>query len=398
MINVSKLYCGAPGHSDQLRYSNDDSIGPVVVYNCTPECNLGCRHCYSFSEKAASDATLTTQQAKDLLGQLKAERVPVVLFSGGEPLLRKDIFQLLEYACYLNLTTAISTNGTLITPEIAKKLTDANVSYAGISIDGPEGFHDDFRRCAGSHKAALAGLENCRNQGIKTGLRFTITTENSRHITFIFELAVSLGTRRICFYHLIGAGRAKQLIDRRPSAAQSRRIVDTIITETKKYTDQNLLDEVLTVGNHADGPYLLLKLEKTARENPAKTKTLEQTRKLLTANGGNRIGEKIIAVGHDGNVYPDQFWTNYSLGSIKQNSFRKIRKTTSDPVMYNLLHKDTFVHRRCRQCRFFSLCKGNYRFLTKNPNSENWLNEPPCYLTDEEILHKPQITNQEILL
>jgi radical SAM protein with 4Fe4S-binding SPASM domain len=389
MINISKLYCGRGGESDALRYSaadssavalaKADSFGPVVVYNCTLKCNLKCLHCYSFSQTNRCADELDTAEAKKLLSQLTEVNCPAVLFSGGEPLLREDLFELLAEANRLNLRTVISTNGTLIDSAAADKLAQAKVSYVGVSIDGDEEFHDKFRASKGSFKAAVMGIENCQKAGIKTGLRFTITKSNAGQIPFVFELAASAGVRRICFYHLIRTGRAKKLNSQTPTPQQTRRVVDTIIEKTSECAQENIINEVLTVGNHADGPFLLLKM---LRENNA---NFETARKLLLSNGGNKTGEKIGCVSFNGSVHPDQFWQNYSLGSIKNKTFKAIWKNPDEPVLNKLRNKTKFADKRCLKCKWLDLCKGNFRFLDSRANDEYWLNEPACYLTDEEI-------------
>jgi len=379
MINISKLYCGLAGDSDHLRYSANNSVGPVIAFNCTSRCNLYCLHCYSSSQANQKSEELTTAQAKQLLAQLVEVNCPVVLFSGGEPLLRGDLFELLAEAKRLGLRTVISSNGTLIDSVTAKQLTEVGVSYVGISIDGTEEFHDKFRQVAGCFKAALEGIKNCKKAGIKTGLRFTITKANAEQIPAVFDIAASSDIRRICFYHLIRAGRAEKLDSFAPIAEQNRRVLDVIIERTKDFVARDLIDEVLTVDNHADGPYLLTKLIKV--NNPR----YESARKLLLANGGNKVGEKIGCVGWDGNVYPDQFWRNYSLGSIKDKTFKQIWENSADPVLNKLRNKLQFADPRCLWCKWFDLCKGNYRFLTSKADDKYWLNEPACYLTDEEI-------------
>jgi radical SAM protein with 4Fe4S-binding SPASM domain len=389
MINISKLYCGRGGESDALRYSaadssavalaKADSAGPVVVYNCTSKCNLKCLHCYSSSQTSRCDDELDTAEAKKLLSQLAEVNCPVVLFSGGEPLLREDLFELLAEANRLNLRTVISTNGTLIDSAAADKLAQAGVSYAGVSIDGDEKSHDKFRASKGSFKTALTGIENCQKAGIKTGLRFTITKSNAGQIPFVFELAASIGSRRICFYHLIRTGRAKELNGQTLTPQQTRQAVDTIIEKTDECVRKNLVDEVLTVGNHADGPFLLLKLLKENNTN------FETARKLLLANGGNKTGEKIGCVSFNGSVHPDQFWHNYSLGNTRDKTFRQIWANEDEPVISKLRNKKKFADQRCLRCKWLDLCKGNFRFLGPDPADKNWLNEPACYLADAEI-------------
>ena len=384
MINISKLYCGLAGTSDDLRYSAK-TFGPVVVFNCTNQCNLNCLHCYSSSGPDSVTNLLTIEQAEKLFTELSELKSPVILFSGGEPLLRNDLFELLIAAGKRNLQIVLSTNGTLIDADTAKRLADAGVSYIGISIDGDKNFHDSFRQKKGCFDAALEAFENCRKAGLRTGLRFTITRQNCNQIPFIFELAAEEGIRRICFYHLIRTGRAKNLEGQTLNPVDTRKTVDTIIDKISYYVKKGLIDEVLTVGNHCDGPYLLLRMQKETKNSKLKTQNFSKAKELLQINGGNRIGEKIVCIGPDGNVYPDQFWCNYSIGNIKDKSFKDIWNNSEDMALNKLRNKSKFADKRCLSCKWFDYCRGNYRFLGADTADENWLNEPACYLTDREI-------------
>ena len=378
MINVSKLYSGTPGQSDELRYEHTPSTGPIVVYNCTPRCNLRCLHCYSTSDCARRDAELDTTQAKKFLADTLEINAPVVLFSGGEPLLRPDLLELLAEAKRLGLRTVISTNGTLIDEQIAAKLKDASLSYIGISLDGPEQIHDEFRQSKGAFKATLKGIQNCLNAGLRTGLRFTITKTNHLQVPLVYDIAAENKIRRICFYHLIRSGRATKLEAEVLAPQETRDTVDTILQKTDEAVCKDLVEEVLTVGNHADGPYLLVKMQRQG-------KSIDPAKRLLLKNGGNRIGQGIVCVGWDGAVYADQFWRAYSLGNVTEKSFKEIWTNEDEPVLNKLRNKDKFADKRCQKCKWFDLCKGNFRFLGPDPADKNWLLEPPCYLTDDEI-------------
>jgi len=379
MINISKLYCGLGGQSDDLRYRKDRDVGPVIAYNCTKRCNLRCRHCYSASDSGCADREMTTEQAVQFLAQLKDANAPVCLFSGGEPLLRTDLFELLGEAQRIGMPTVISTNGTQIDADKARRFRELALRYVGISLDGQEPFHDTFRQVKGSFRAALTGIENCRQAGLRTGLRFTVTGANADQVPAVFDIARDIGVRRICFYHLVRSGRAVQMQEQGPGRDQTRQVLDTIIDRTREAVERDLVEEVLTVGNHADGPYLLLRMQ---RENHP---GFEKAKELLLANGGNRVGDKIACVAWDGTVYPDQFWRNYPLGNVTERPFKEIWSNTAEPVLAKLRNKDTFADSRCLKCQWFRLCKGNYRFLDSDPSDAQWRNEPACYLTDEEI-------------
>ena len=293
--------------------------------------------------------------------------------------MREDLPELMAKAVELKLRVVISTNGTLITESMAGLLAGIGVSYVGVSLDGPQPVHDFFRTLKGSYDATIKGIENCCSKGIKTGLRFTITRHNHEYVDKIFDIAKDTGVRRICFYHLLRTGRAEDMDGDYLDAGALRAALDTIIRRTGELVRSGLIDEVLTVGNHADGAYLLLKMME--EKHPA----YEQARQLLVANGGNRSGQNIACVGWEGNVYADQFWRNYAIGNVRGNSFAQIWDNPADPVLRMLRNKKQYADIRCQRCKWFELCGGNSRFLGTDPAIRNWRLEPPCYLNDDEI-------------
>ena len=183
MINLTKLWCNLPGSMDQLRYSHTAHQRPVVVWNTTRRCNLHCMHCYSQSENKAFPNELTTAEAKDFIADIADFGVPVLLFSGGEPMLRGDLFELAKTASDAGIRTVMSTNGTLITEEAAQKIKNAGFSYVGVSLDGIGETNDKFRGITGAFNGAVQGIRNCMGAGIKTGLRLTVSKYNVQRCT-----------------------------------------------------------------------------------------------------------------------------------------------------------------------------------------------------------------------
>ncbi|MEQ8212660.1 MAG: radical SAM protein, partial [Smithellaceae bacterium] len=330
MIGISKLYCGAVEPSDVLRYGRQsDKLPshllqfsadkkPVVVWNMTRRCNLKCIHCYSNSADIDYADELTTDEGKELITDLAAFGSPVILFSGGEPLMRRDLFELARYATEKGMRAVISTNGTLITNEVAAKLKEIGLSYVGVSLDGLEKTHDRFRGKKGAFAAALEGIRNCRRAGVKVGIRFTVNKHNLHDVPAMFDLLRKEGIERMCFYHLVYTGRGAKLRAEDLTHEETRRLLDLIAAETRKMFDDGLSPEILTVDNHADGPYLYLKLK---QEDPARAKEVLE---LLEMNEGNSSGHGIGCVSWDGEVYPDQFWRNQPLGNIRQKPFSAI--------------------------------------------------------------------------
>jgi radical SAM protein with 4Fe4S-binding SPASM domain len=323
---------------------------------------------------------MSTDQARTLIDQVADYGCPVILFSGGEPLLRKDLFELIAYAGSRKLRTVLSTNGTRIDPAAALALKHLNISYVGISLDGPEPLHDAFRGHAGCFRDTLAGIRNCRAAGLRTGLRCTISRRNHEHIETIFDIADQNEVRRICFYHLIRTGRATELRDQTLTAEQARDALDRILDKTEQQVMADRVEEVLTVGNHADGPYLLLRLNRLGSSAMAR-----QALDLLLKSSGNRVGQNIACIGWNGDVYPDQFWRNYPLGNVMRTPFGRIWDNANDPVLEILRDKDRFKDPKCARCRYFAICKGNFRSLSGRPDLAEWRNEPECYLSEQEI-------------
>lgn len=382
MIGISKLYCNTIEASDKIRYQhgakNHAGRKPVVVWNCTSACNLSCAHCYAHSGTGRNNSELTTEEGKMLIGQLADFGCPVILFSGGEPLIRKDFYELAEFAVSKGLRAVISTNGTLIDADTAKQLKNSGLAYAGISIDGMAGTHDKFRNRQGAFQEALTGIRNCRQAGLKVGLRCTINTANAAEIPGIFDLALKENISRICFYHLVCSGRGSEIRPSMLSREQTRRAVDEIIDYTAGLHSAGHKMEVLTVDNIADGPYLYLRMLR--EKHPGAELAFE----LLKRNGGGNSGVSIAAVGWNGEVYPDQFWRNHSLGNIRERAFGEIWTDLTSPFMNKLKEKSKYLKGRCRQCRFLELCGGNFRARAEALTGDAWASDPGCYLSDEE--------------
>jgi radical SAM protein with 4Fe4S-binding SPASM domain len=385
MISVSYLYTQVRTEGDILRYKEIHKprdlcqIRPVVVWNMTQRCNLRCSHCYIDADALSNKEELSTSEAKRLLKDLALFKVPRILFSGGEPLLREDIFELGLFAKDLGLKTALSTNGVLITPEIGKRIKEVGFSYVGVSIDGMESTNDRFRGVKGAFLRALKGMRILKGLDIKVGLRLTLTRDNYKEISNIFYLIKEEGIDRVCFYHLVYSGRGRQLQDRDLDHAQTREIMDLILEETKEL--KGYQTEVLTVDNYVDGPYIYLKL---LEEDPLKA---EKVLKLLQWNGGGLCGSGvgIAAIGANGDVHPDQFWFHKSFGNIKEYPFSKIWMDTKDPLMAGLKDRARFIKGRCKRCCFFSACGGSLRVRSDILFNDPWAPDPACYLTDEEI-------------
>lgn len=385
MVGVTKLLCGTESFGDKLRYKEGAGEqkhgvgaghGPVVVWNCTGSCNLKCRHCYSSSENKKYDGELTTKEAKSFIDGLGEFRVPVLLFSGGEPLVREDLFELAEHACRHNIRCTISTNGTLIDKACAEKLKKAGVGYVGISLDGIGSQHDAFRGVNGSFDKALTGIRNCLEAGQKVGLRFTINRHNYGQLPDIFRLIAEEKIPRVCFYHLVYSGRGSVMVGEDITHDETRSAMELIM---EKAVEWGPGVEILTVDNHADAVYLYLWAEKKYPH------LADRIWKLIKTNGGNRSGMAFGNVDFRGNVHPDQFTYQHTFGNVKERPFSDIWKDDSDPVLSGLKDRKSLLKGRCRQCKWLDLCNGNFRSRAEAVTGDFWTSDPACYLSNEEI-------------
>ncbi len=391
MIGISKLYCGTVEPSDALRYGRKSSElpshllqfsedkKPVVVWNVTRACNLNCVHCYAKATEKSLENEMTTDQAINVLDDLAGFGVPVVLFSGGEPLVRPDLAELADYAVKKGMRAVISTNGTLITKEKAGDLKKIGLSYVGVSLDGMEEVNDHFRKKKGAFRAAMDGIRNCLDAGLKVGLRFTISRLNKDQIGPVFDLLEEMEIPRVCFYHLVYAGRGSDLIEQDLSHSETREAVDLIINRTKDLFDRGKQKEILTVDNHADGPYVYLRMLK--EKDPRSAEVLE----LLQMNEGNSSGRGIGCISWDGEIYADQFWRHHSFGNVLEKPFSRIWSDLSEPLMKKLKDKKKYVKGRCAECKWLDICAGNFRVRAEAATGDLWAPDPACYLSDEEI-------------
>jgi Fe-coproporphyrin III synthase len=385
MISISRLLCDTVSPGDRLRYSEksgDDRVStprPVVVWNCTRQCNLSCVHCYASASNHQSDGEMDTEAGESFIHDLADFGIPVILFSGGEPLLRKDIFQLANFARQQGLRIAMSTNGTLISREIAERIANSEFAEVGISLDGIGEKNDRFRGKSGAYKAALNGIRNCIALGVRVSLRLTMTCFNYQEIPTILQLAEDEGIDRICFYHLAYAGRGNNLQKEDINHNQTRSVIDIISDRTVDMHKRGLNKEVLTVGNHADGVYIYLKMQK---QDPQRA---DKILGLLKMNGGNNSGIRISAVDDRGYVHPDQFWWHYAAGNVLQRKFGDIWSDTSEPMLQGLRNRKQLLKGRCSHCQYLNICNGNLRVRAEACFDDIWAEDPACYLNDEEI-------------
>ncbi len=353
--------------------------GPVVIWNLVRRCNLTCKHCYSISADKDFPGELSTEEVCAVMDDLKAFGVPVLILSGGEPLLRPDIFAVSQRAKAMGFYTALSTNGTLIDDANIAAIAAVGYDYLGISIDGMRATHDRFRRKAGAFDAALDGLRRCRDHGIKVGLRFTLTRDNVDDLPALLELMERERIDKFYLSHLNYAGRGNR--NRRDDAQyrMTRTAMELLFDAALAAVERGEAREFVTGNNDADGVYLL---HWAARHFPQRVDDLRQR---LVQWGGNATGINVANIDNEGKVHPDTMWWHHTLGSVRERPFSAIWRDRSDALMAGLQQRPRPVTGRCGACAYLDICNGNTRTRAHQLTGDYWSEDPGCYLSDEEI-------------
>lgn len=401
MISISKLYTDRSQTHDGLRYGVKADKGvadphrversarrrrPVVVWNLTRTCNLRCVHCYTDSEEKKYAGELDLDQLLAVADDLVQYKVPAVLLSGGEPLIHPHFWTIAERLRAGDLRVVISTNATLITPDVAKRLKDLGLIYVGASLDGIGETNNKFRGKPWAFEKAVAGIRNAKAAGLKVSLRMTLTKHNVDDLDGIFAFVEAEDIERICFYHLAYAGRGRGLSSDDCSPEQTRTAVEKIVSWTKAQDDAGTPRDVLTVDNHVDGPYIYLRLLEEGKPERA-----AEVKRMLEWNGGgaNSSGVGVSDIDMLGEVHADQFSMHESFGNVKDRPFSEIWEDESHPVMAGLRDRLPLLKGRCKACKFLSMCGGSLRVRAQHYYGDRWAEDPACYLTDEEIGFAP---------
>lgn len=353
--------------------------GPVVIWNLVRRCNLCCEHCYSISADRDFAGELSTAEVHGVMDDLRQFGVPVLILSGGEPLLRPDIFEVAKRAKSMGFYVGFSTNGTLLDDANARRLAATGVDYVGISIDGNAPHHDRFRRKQGAYSAALEGLRRSKALGLKVGLRFTLTEANHVHLPHVLGLLDQEGIDKFYLSHLNYGGRGN--VNRRKDAhlRTTRAAMEQVFAACWRDVRRGVERDYVTGNNDADAVFLLHWIRARFPDQEARL------RARLAQWGGNASGVNIANIDNLGDVHPDTYWWNHRLGNVRERPFSQIWVDERDPLMAGLKQKPRPVKGRCGACAYLDVCGGNTRVRALQTTGDPWAEDPACYLVDEEI-------------
>jgi radical SAM protein with 4Fe4S-binding SPASM domain len=359
---------------------------PVVFWNLTDRCNLSCTHCYSKSGPGrTTEGELTTAEALGVIDNLADMGIPLILFTGGEPLLREDIWELATYARSRDLKMALSTNGTLITPDIARKIKDSGIEYAGISLDGARAeTHDRFRNSPGAFKQTISAFASCKEAGLRCGVRVTLTNENCRELEALVDLAVSLGASRFCLYWLVPTGRGSDSYARLQLDRDEVIGALSLLYRKAKETDPAAM-EFLTVDAPQDCIHLLASMEQDRSEDLADARGL-----LESLKGGCSAGTRVANIDAQGNVFPCQFARSpeFLVGNIRDRLFSEFWSDSSNPVLARFREKQSPFGGRCEICNYRDLCGGGCRVRAHARDGNFFAEDPFCFVENNDVAVK----------
>ena len=354
--------------------------GPVVIWNLIRRCNLACMHCYSISADIDFPGELSTQEVVSVMHDLRTYGVPALILSGGEPLLRPDLFEIAAHAKSLGFYLALSTNGTLIDVPMALRVRDAGFDYVGISLDGLQATHDRFRKKEKSFDRSLSALRVLRDMGVKVGVRFTLTQDNAADFEPLLDLVEAERIPRFYFSHLNYAGRGNVNRKRDAQFQTARGAMDLLFARCWEHAKRGLERDYVTGNNDADGVYFLHWARKEIKDVNER-----HLRAKLAEWGGNSSGVNVANIDNLGNVHPDTMWWDCTLGNVRSRAFSAIWNDTRHPVMAGLKARPRAIKGRCGTCAYFDVCGGNTRVRAMKVSGDPWAEDPACYLDDAEI-------------
>lgn len=350
--------------------------GSIAIWNFTNRCNLSCLHCYSKATLDSKD-TLTTQNILNTLPKLKENGIKFLIFSGGEPLTRKDIFEIANACKKLGIITYLSTNGLYVKSSNAQKILET-FNYVGISIDGSPQIHDTFRGLKGAFEESMKAVKLLNSYNMsKVGIRFTITKETLPDLEFIFDLAEKENIPKIYISHLVYSGRGLDNLKMDITKEQRIKAVNYIIDKAFEYEESGKDIEIVTGNMEMDA---ILFLDRFAKKYPDLKDDMENR---LKAWGGNSAAKKLLNIDSEGNVKPDPFFP-YTIGNILKEDFSDIWQAKSE-LLTKLRQHPRKLGGKCSNCQYIDICNGGSRSRAWAIYDDLWAEDPSCYLESESL-------------
>jgi radical SAM protein with 4Fe4S-binding SPASM domain len=326
----------------------------LVVWDFTHSCNLNCKHCYSNSG-ATREKELTTKEALEVVDQLADAGVIALAFSGGEPLSRKDFFEVASHAVNRGLYVSVATNGTLLTKENVRKLKQAKINYVEVSIDGATAeTHDSFRGVPSAFDKAVAGLKNCVEEDLCACIATTATKSNIDEMPEILDLAEEIGAERFTYFNFIPTGRGKEHYDQDLSPEEREKLMLYLLDRMSKGYKVTILTtapQLARVALQCQGP------GDTATMSMAHMQTVKVSKKavpLADFIGGCGAGRLYCSLSPQGDVHPCVFLP-INVGNLKKEKFGDVWLNSK---LFNALRNRDNLKGACGKCDYKYICGG----------------------------------------
>ena len=324
----------------------------MIVWNITWRCNLRCKHCYEnagpLRDRSLTWDEMTTEEKLAFVDEVADSYIPALSFSGGEPLACPDFWEVVEHARERGLYLSMNSNGTLITPEVARRLKELDFAYVAVSLDAPvPEVHDEFRGIPGAWKRTVEGIKNCIEAGLTTVVSFTITSLNHQYLEDMMRLTEELGAYRLMVYNIIPVGRAGYELDLTPEQREEalRKMYDYLARGGSLCTTAPQLGRVCKMGEHPD-------LVPIAHLGTGKAKDLSIIADLV---GGCGVARAYMAVQPNGDMIPCVYMPEIVLGNVKKD--RILDLWHNHPFMKDLRDRSTYWG-NCAVCDFKEVCGG----------------------------------------
>jgi heme b synthase len=335
-------------HPSQENHASKDKDGlptlRLVAWETTRNCNLSCVHCRASATCGPYSDELDTQAAYKLLDQIAEVARPIIILTGGEPLMRNDIFDIAAYGNAKGMRMVMSPNGTLVTQEITEKMVASGIQRLSISLDGAGAeSHDRFRGVEGAYDGALRGIRNAKAAGIEFQINTTITKTNLDQIPKILELAESLGAAAHHIFLLVPTGRGKYIVDQEIDAREYEQTLNWFYDQR----DKTSLQLKATCAPHY---YRILRQRAKA---DGKTVTFE-SHGLDAVTRGCLAGTGFCFVSHRGIVQPCGF-LDLNCGDVTQQSFAEIWRNSEH---FQKLRDFGQLKDKCGYCEYRRVCGG----------------------------------------
>jgi radical SAM protein with 4Fe4S-binding SPASM domain len=325
----------------------------LVVWDITYACNLKCKHCYAGAGKSLKEE-LSTEEAKQTIDILDRVSVPIIAFSGGEPLVRKDIFELTIHVYDKGIYVAIATNGTLISKEKAREMKEAGVQFVQISLDGASAeTHDSFRGVKGVYEKTIQGIKNCVDEGFFVDIATTATHYNYKEVPKIIDLCEDLGVNWFMIYNFIPTGRGKFISENDLTPEEREELLQGLWERLKSGSKVNVLSTAPQFARIALEAEIgeNKKIVPTHFANPSLSGKLVNLAEFI---GGCGCGRFYCAIRPNGDIEPCVFFP-FKIGNVKEDDFENLWKNNS--VLRELRNKD-ILEGNCGKCEYRYYCGG----------------------------------------